>query len=163
MVPKYITVHSTSDHEHDAHDFSVLMAQGKLNSKKRPGAVKAGKLSWHFTVQDNLVVQHLSTREQGGHADFNGPGNRTSIGIEMCQHRGNNLSATIERTARLVGKLMRDHGIPLSNVVPHYHWPRPGVTPYRKACPEILMDNGKPGAKWQRFLGRCKYHYLYGT
>ena len=32
----------------------------------------------------------MPTNEQGEHADFDGPGNRYSIGIEMCENRGNN-------------------------------------------------------------------------
>jgi N-acetylmuramoyl-L-alanine amidase len=51
-----------------------------------------------------------------------------------------NLGLVIDRTAKLAAYLMWKHQIPLSHVVPHYHWPRLGVTPYRKACPHLLMD-----------------------
>ena len=35
---------------------------------------------------------------------------------------------------------MNEKGIPLSNVVPHYHWPRRGKNPPNKNCPHFLME-----------------------
>jgi N-acetylmuramoyl-L-alanine amidase len=101
----------------------------------------------------------MPTSEQGEHADFDGPGNRYSIGIEMCEHRGSNRAATLERTAKLTAYLMKKHGIPLSNVVPHYHWPRRGCSPAHKNCPWFLLDHGRPGAKWRWFQGKVNYYY----
>jgi hypothetical protein len=37
----------------------------------------------------------------------------------MCVNRGNNLDITIDRTAQLTAKLMRQYDIPLNDVVPH--------------------------------------------
>ena len=101
----------------------------------------------------------MPTSEQGEHADFHGPGNRLSIGIEMCEHRGNSLSATMERTAKLTAYLMKKNRIPLQNVKPHYHWPRAGKTPANKNCPHFLLNNGRPGAKWRAFLAKINYYY----
>ncbi|MDA0813973.1 MAG: peptidoglycan recognition family protein, partial [Verrucomicrobia bacterium] len=108
---------------------------------------------------DDTCVQHLPTNEQGEHADFDGPGNNYSIGIEMCEHPGNSRGATIARTAKLTAYLMRQHGIPLKNVVPHYHWPRYGQSPVNKNCPIFLLDNGRPGRKWQAFLQQVNSYY----
>jgi len=159
MQPRYITIHATENPTGDAFAHASALRNGKLRARKRPGGNRIGFLTWHFTVQDNLAVQHLPTREQGEHADFDGPGNNYSIGIEMCEHRGNNRSATIERTAKLAAYLMYEHNIPLRSVVPHYHWPRHGVSPEHKNCPHFLLDNGRPGRKWQWFLSRVQEHY----
>ena len=110
-------------------------------------------------MQDNHAIQHLPTWEQGEHADFDGPGNNYSVGIEMCEHRGNDLGATIDRTAKLAAYLMKEHNIPLRNVVPHYHWPRKGQNPPNKNCPHFLLENGRPGKKWAWFLSRVDAHY----
>ena len=158
MNPRYITIHSTGDYSKGASDYGRLMKSG-LRSLRRPGTSHAGMLSWHFSVDSSYAIQHLSTFVQGGHADFNGLGNATSVGIEMCEYSGVNLNTVMERTARLTAYLMWKHKIPLSHVVPHYHWPRPGASPVRKACPHFLMDNGRPGAKWQAFLGRVQRQY----
>ena len=159
MKPRYITIHSTQNYSADAWRHSLALKRGALRSPKRRGGNRIGYLIWHFTVDDKVAIQHMPTSEQGEHADFDGPGNRYSVGIEMCEHRGCNRSATIERTAKLTAKLMHDHGIPLSRVVPHYHWPRRGKSPAHKNCPHFLMDNGRPGKKWRWFQSRVNYYY----
>ena len=159
MTPRYITIHSTQNYSADACKHSLALKNGALRSPKTRTGNRIGYLIWHFTVDDRLAIQHMPTTEQGEHADFNGPGNRLSIGIEMCEHRGSSRSATLERTAKLTAVLMKKNGIPLRNVVPHYHWPRRGKHPPNKNCPHFLMDNGRPGAKWRGFLGRVNYYY----
>lgn len=159
MKPQYITIHSTQNYTAGAERHSLALKRGALRSPKRSGGNRIGYLIWHFTVDDSVAIQHMPVTEQGEHADFSGPGNRLSIGIEMCEHRGNNRSTTIERTAMLTAKLMHQNGIPLSRIVPHYHWPRRGKNPPNKNCPHFLLDNGRPGAKWRWFLGRVNYYY----
>lgn len=158
MNPRYITIHSTQNYTAGADKHSEALKKGALRSPKTRYGNRIGFLIWHFTVEDGKAIQHLPISEQGEHADFHGPGNRLSIGIEMCENRGNNLSATIERTAKLTAVLMRQRGIPLNHVVPHYHWPRRGKTPPNKDCPHFLLDHGRPGAKWKKFLGRVNYY-----
>jgi len=161
MKPRYITIHSTQNFSSgaDALRHSEALKNGKLRSRKRRGGNRIGYLVWHFSTDQDRAVQHLPTNEQGEHADFDGPGNRYSIGIEMCENRGNSRSATIERTAKLAAYLMHKHDIPLRKIVPHYHWPRRGLNPPHKNCPHYLLDNGHPGAKWQWFLAKVDKHY----
>ena len=159
MRPRYITIHSTQNYTADAWQHSLALKNGALRSPKTRYGNRIGYLIWHFTTDDNVAIQHMPTSEQGEHADFHGPGNRLSIGIEMCEHRGSNKRTTIERTAMLTAVLMKKNQIPLRNVVPHYHWPRKGRTPANKNCPHFLLDNGKPGKKWRWFLSRVNYHY----
>lgn len=159
MTPRYITIHSTQNWTAGADRHSLALKRGALRSPKSKTGNRIGYLIWHFTVDDSVAIQHMPVNEQGEHADFDGPGNRLSIGIEMCEHRGNNRNATIERTAKLTAKLMHEQGIPLSRIVPHYHWPRRGKKPPNKNCPHFLLDNGRPGTKWRWFLGRVDYHY----
>lgn len=159
MRPRYITIHSTQNYTADAERHSLALKRGALRSPKSRTGNRIGYLIWHFTTDDRVAIQHMPTTEQGEHADFSGPGNRLSIGIEMCEHRGSSRAATLERTAKLTAVLMKKNRIPLQNVVPHYHWPRRGRTPANKNCPHFLMDNGKPGAKWRGFLRQVNYHY----
>ncbi len=159
MTPRYITIHSTQNYTADAERHSVALKRGALNCAKTRTGNRIGYLIWHFTVDESIAIQHMPTSEQGEHADFNGPGNRLSIGIEMCEHRGSSREATLNRTAKLAAVMMKKNGIPLKNVVPHYHWPRRGRNPANKNCPHFLMDNGRPGAKWRAFLSRVNYQY----
>jgi N-acetylmuramoyl-L-alanine amidase len=159
MSPRYVTIHSTQNYTAGAEKHSVALKRGSLRCAKTRTGNRIGYLIWHYTVDDGVAIQHMPTSEQGEHADFAGPGNRLSIGIEMCEHRGNSRYATTERTAKLTAVLMKKNGIPLQNVVPHYHWPRRGKSPANKNCPHFLMDGGRPGAKWRGFLSRVNYHY----
>ncbi len=161
MTPQFITIHSTQNTKPGADAFrhALALKNGRLTSGMRPGGNRIGFLTWHFTVQDSCAVQHLPTREQGEHADFNGPGNNYSIGIEMCENVGNDMAATVDRTARLAAYLMYAYRMPLQNIVPHYHWPRYGTSPLHKDCPHFLLDNHKPGASWKWFQSLVQQHY----
>ena len=161
MIPKYITIHSTQNYSSSANALrhSMALKNGKLRAPKRKGGNRIGYLVWHFTTDQYRAVQHLPTNEQGEHADFDGPGNRYSLAIEMCENKGNSRSATIERTAKLAAYLMHKHNIPLRKIVPHYHWARKGLSTPHKNCPHYLLDNGHPGAKWQWFLAKVNKHY----
>ena len=150
MTPRYITIHSTQNWSPgaDSNRHALALKNSKL-----------GRISWHYTTDDRQAVQHLPTTERGNHADHDGPGNKYSVGIEMCEHPGSSRAATMERTAKLAAYLMAEHNIPLSRVVPHYHWPRWGKNPPNKNCPHFLMTDGRPGAKWQAFLAKVnRYH-----
>ncbi len=153
MTPRYITIHSTQNPTGDAWDHAKALHRGALRGGR------TGYLIWHFTVQEDVVIQHMPTNEQGEHADFDGPGNNYSIGIEMCEHRGNDMLRTMDRTAKLTASLMYYHHIPISNVVPHYHWPRYKYDPPNKNCPHFLLENGKPGATWNWFISRVQREY----
>ncbi|WP_424312877.1 peptidoglycan recognition protein family protein [Haloferula sp.] len=159
MKPRYITIHSTQNYSAGAERHSLALKRGALRASKRRGGNRIGYLIWHYTVDEKMAIQHMPTNEQGEHADFDGPGNRYSIGIEMCEERGSNINATIDRTAKLTAYLMHKNGIPLSRVVPHYHWPRKGTSRPHKNCPHFLLDNGRPGRKWKAFQGRINSYY----
>ncbi len=159
MTPRYITIHSTENYTAGAAQHSLALKHGALRSGMRPGGNRIGFLIWHFTVDQSTAIQHMPMSEQGEHADFNGPGNRLSIGIEMCENRGCSWTATMDRTAKLTAVLMKQNAIPLQNVVPHYHWPRRGKNPPNKNCPHKLMDDGRPGVKWRGFLQRVNSYY----
>ena len=159
MNPRYITIHSTQNYSADAERHALALKRGALRAPKRRGGNRIGYLIWHYTVDDDSAVQHMPTNEQGEHADFNGPGNNYSIGIEMCEQRGSNRAATVDRTAKLTAYLMYKEGIPINRVVPHYHWPRRGTSKPHKNCPHFLLDNGRPGRKWKQFQNQIKGHY----
>jgi len=137
MRSTFITIHSTDNTSRSADALHHALAMNKgLRSRHN----RTGFLTWHFTVDDHSIYQSLPTNETGEHADYEGEGNRSSIGIEMCVNRGNNLDITIDRTAQLTARLMRQYDIPLNHVVPHMHWRMIRYSDGRdlgfKKCPE---------------------------
>lgn len=137
----------------------MALNNGKLRARKSKKFNRIGYLTWHYSVDQYRVVQHLPDNEQAEHADFNGPGNNKSLAIEMCENKGNSRAKTLDRTAKLTAWLMYEHNIPLRRVVPHYHWRRKGLSVEHKNCPNFLMDHGHPGAKWQAYLAKINKYY----
>lgn len=151
LEPGYITIHSTQNPGATAAQHGLGMQKGAYRGRSRWN--RTGYLTWHFTVDDREVVQSLPLNIQGEHADHEGPGNRTSIAIEICEFRdARRQAAAIARAAELTAWLRRRYDIPLEHVVPHYHWPQRHFGGYQKDCPRILLDGGKPGARWRAFL-----------
>lgn len=158
LKAQYITVHSTGNRGATALQHAKGMANGAFRGRSKWN--RTGYLTWHFTVDDKVTIQSLPLNIQGEHADHSGPGNRLSIAIEICEFRNaRQQAAAVDRAARLVAWLRHEKGIPLANVVPHYHWPQKNYRNYQKNCPRILMDGGRPGAKWEGFLRKVDGYY----
>ena len=135
-----ITMHNTENPSADAMQHARALNNGAL------------RCNWHYTVDPYVTMQHLPLNETGRHADRGGPGDMYSIGIEMCEKRGQSIVKTFDRAAKLAAYTMYSQNIPLRNVVPHYYWTG-------KRCPHLLLDNGKPGFKWSWFISRVDYYH----
>ncbi|GLZ63679.1 N-acetylmuramoyl-L-alanine amidase [Bacillus amyloliquefaciens] len=130
MDPAYITVHNTAN---TARGASAAMHARYEKNPETP-------TSWHFTVDEKEIYQHLPLNENGWHAgDGNrGTGNRKSIGIEICENSDGDFEKAVANAQWLIKKLMKEQGISLANVVPHQHWSG-------KYCPRKLLD------RWDSF------------
>jgi len=105
LSPKYLTVHDTAN--------PGTGANAKSHAQYLKGSSAAAiPASWHFTVDDKVIVQHLPLTENGWHAGdgTNGPGNRQSIGIEICENKDGNRVKAEENTAWLCAKLIKEVG-----------------------------------------------------
>lgn len=126
IYPSYITIHNTANASKGA---DALMHARYV---KGPDA-RARKVSWHFTVDDKRCVKHLPTNEKGWHA---GQGNSKSIGIEVCENKGIDEEAAVERASLLAAVLMFALSIPSERIVSHKNWTG-------KDCPHIILR--RPG------------------
>ena len=153
-----ITIHSTDNPGGTAQQHARGMAAGNFRGKSQWN--RTGYMTWHFTVDDREAIQSLPLNIQGEHADHEGPGNTTSIGIEICEFRNaRQQAAAVDRAARLTAWLLHDRGIALDHVVPHYHWPQKHFHNNMKNCPRILLEHGRPGPRWEAFLRRVRSYY----
>ncbi|OYD06257.1 peptidoglycan-binding protein [Paludifilum halophilum] len=148
--PRYITVHNTGNTSAgaDAEAHARLLYNG--NSRQA---------SWHFTVDDKEIWQHLPTDENGWHAgDGRGSGNMASIGVEICENRDGDFAKAEANAAQLVRHLCDELDIPVSRVVPHRHWSG-------KNCPHRTLHHWSQfiemvkGSKWdgKSFPGRSAF------
>ena len=104
----YITIHETGN----AAKGADAAAHGAYLDS---AAGEDDLVSWHYTVDDHAIVQHLPDYETAYHAGDGkaGPGNTTSIGIEICVNAGGDFEAAKANAAALVRLLREEHGIPL--------------------------------------------------
>jgi len=132
MTPGWLTIHNT--------DNTDAGATAEAHSRYLLNGSGGEKKSWHYTVDDKDIFQHLRDNEQGWHCtDGNGPGNSTSIGIEICMYTGMDEQKAWANAAWLVAKLLKRHGLTLQRVVPHGHWTK-------KNCPSRILPH------WSKFL-----------
>lgn len=138
---KYITIHETGNAAKGA-DAAAHAAYLDSDAGERD------LVSWHYTVDDHAIVQNLPDAETAYHAGDgkSGPGNATSIGVEICVNAGGDFEAAKANAAALVRLLMEEHGIPLDNVVQHNRW-------NGKDCPKTIRAT--TGA-WEAFLALCR-------
>ena len=137
----YITIHETGNAARGA-DAAAHAAY------LRGSSAQAAPVSWHYTVDDHSIYQHLPDDERAYHAGDgkSGPGNATSIGVEICVNAGGDFEAAKANAAALVRLLMEEHGIHIDHVVQHNHW-------NGKDCPKTIRAT--PGA-WEAFLALCR-------
>ena len=143
MKPEYITIHQTGNTSKGA---NAEMHNRYVHSV-------APNPSWHFTVDDKEIYQHLPLNENGWHAGdgTNGPGNRKSIAIEICVNRDGNLAKAEANAAWLAAKLIKEVNTLKSFpdcMKQHYDWSK-------KNCPAQIRGR-KNG--WQDFLAAVEAH-----
>jgi len=135
IKPEYITIHDTANTSKGAG------AKAHSNYLKNTSNI----VSWHFTVDDKTIFQHLPVTEKAFHAG-NLLGNTKSIGIEICENAdGNRLLAEIN-ASYLTARLMFLYDI--EKVVQHNHW-------NGKDCPRVLRKTGR----WKEFLENVQVIY----
>ena len=144
MTPKYITIHETDNTSVGAgarNHAQYLYNQAVGNTNRAA--------SWHFTVDDKEIYQHLPINENGWHAgDGNGAGNRQSIAIEIAVNQDGDYNKAVENAKKLAAHLMKETGVSLNNVVKHQKWSG-------KNCPSRMIREGQ----WDAFLtGVDKYY-----
>ncbi|TVP86136.1 MAG: hypothetical protein EA375_02420 [Acholeplasmataceae bacterium] len=103
-------------------------------------------VSWHFTIDDTYIYQHLPETERGFHAGdgstlvgqhstYLGGGNRNGIGLEMAINQDGEMYRTWQRSAKLVADLLVRYNLPRDHM--KYHQDFSG-----KTCPQTLINSG---------------------
>lgn len=99
------------------------------------------EVSWHYTVDDHQIYQHLPDNEEAWHSGDR-EGNHSSIGIELCVNADGNFDQTMENAAKLTAFLLKEYDLTIDDVKQHYDF-------NGKDCPLIIRQEGR----WDEFLG----------
>ena len=109
---KWIVIHDTGNESVGAN--ADMHARYLLTA-----ASQKAQTSWHYSVDDKKVIQHLEDDRVGWHAS-SPQYNNNSIGIEICVNRDGDLYLATENAARLTAELLIKHGLSLNNIVQHF-------------------------------------------
>lgn len=141
----YITVHETANTSPNQGAYSH--ARYLLNQIN--GSIALRQASWHFTMDDKELYQHLPTDEMAWHAGDGtrkagttykdqwggtrlGGGNAHSIGIETSVAQGDDIFKIWHRTAKLSAELSREYNLPHGQVKFHQDFAS-------KWCPQSML------------------------
>ncbi|WP_411734875.1 N-acetylmuramoyl-L-alanine amidase [Paenibacillus sp. M2] len=92
--------------------------------------------SFHIAIDEREAVECIPLNENAWHAGDGSvvsSGNRTSIGIEICE--SGNYAQTLENAVDLVAKMLKERGWGVDRLKRHYDWSR-------KICPRLMYDGG---------------------
>ena len=123
MNPQYITIHNTGCDKVPADNFRRAQLDPSQDRE----------VSWHFTVDEKTIIQHLPITEVAWHAG-NRNGNYTSYGIETCERDG-----AEEVVIKFVAELLKCYGWTTSKVRSHKSWSG-------KQCPWKILPH------WDAFI-----------
>jgi len=132
MKPKKITTHNTGNASKGANAKAHNTYIHNLASFQPKDTTH---VSWHISVDDNFIYQHIPFDEIAWHCgDGSGinSGNRTSIGIEICENSDMNYKQAEENAIALTVLLMNEFKLTSNDVVPHQHWSG-------KYCPRVIL------------------------
>lgn len=133
MTARTITIHNTGNPDSSARNERAWLAN-PTNTRKA---------SFHIAVDEREAVECLPLTENAWHAGDGGegPGNRGSIGIEICE--SGDYAQTLRNAADLVAKMLKERGWGVNRLRRHWDWSG-------KVCPRLMYDGGK-WTGWEKF------------
>lgn len=106
------------------------------------------QVSWHYSVDDTDIYQHLPIDEVAWHAGTSA-GNQTSIGIETCINEGVDYNQVMRNTAKLTAELLKHYNLTINDIKQHYDWSQ-------KDCPRNMRHYNR----WNEFINLVKIEYF---
>ncbi|GGG81696.1 N-acetylmuramoyl-L-alanine amidase [Paenibacillus radicis (ex Gao et al. 2016)] len=134
MLPVTITIHNTGN--------PSSTARNECNWLTNPSNNRTA--SYHIVIDEREAIECLPLTENAWHSGDGGgakSGNRTSIGIEICE--SGNYAKTLDNAASLVASMLKERGWGADRLRRHYDWSG-------KICPRLMYDGGK-WSGWEAF------------
>jgi N-acetylmuramoyl-L-alanine amidase CwlA len=141
---KWLVIHETGNKDKGAN------ARAHASYLNNVAKAKTPSVSWHYTVDDNQIIQHIPDDEVAWHAgDGRTPngGNMCGIGIELCVNSDGDFNKTLQNAGELVAFLCKKYGFLNVGGIVRQHWEFTG-----KNCPQTIREKGL----WQEFLNNCQ-------
>jgi len=135
MEASTITIHNTSNPSSTARNERSWLTNS-LNTRTA---------SFHIVIDDEEAIEVIPLNEVAWHAgdgSQSSSGNRTSIGIEICE--SGNYEQTLKYAARLVAGMLFERNWGIDRLRRHYDWSG-------KNCPRLMNADGK-WTGWRTFV-----------
>ncbi|MEK3995443.1 N-acetylmuramoyl-L-alanine amidase [Psychrobacillus sp. FSL K6-2365] len=132
MNPKKVTTHNTGNSGRGA---DAEMHNRYIHNLASYHPKDTSHVSWHLTVDDKFIYQHIPFDEAAYHCGDGwgvNSGNRTSIGIEICENPETNTQKAEENAIALTVLLLKEFKLNVNDVHPHQHWSG-------KYCPRVIL------------------------
>lgn len=127
MNAEYITIHNTANDASARNEIAYMISNNL-------------QVSYHFAVDDKEVVQGLPLNRNGWHCGDggNGPGNRKSIGVEICYSKsgGERYRKAEQLAIKFIAQLLHERGWGMNRVRTHQQW-------NGKYCPHRILSEGR--------------------
>lgn len=137
MTPQYVTIHNT---------FNDATALNEIAYMTRNTAAT----SYHVAIDDKHAVQAIPFSRNAWHCgDGNGPGNRQSIGIEICYSKsgGPKYTAAEANAIEYIAHVLKQYGWGIDRVKWHRDWSG-------KECPHRIFAEGRAQSVKDRIAKR---------
>lgn len=133
MNPRFLTDHDTGNAGVGADAKSHNRLIHNLGDKLPRDT---SHVSWHISLDEYFIIQHIPFDECAYHCGdgwLPTSGNRTSIGVEKCMHKGADREKIEANAITLYAYLMKELNIPIQGVKPHQAWSG-------KYCPQLILN-----------------------
>jgi len=154
-LPGYWVQHETANTNAgaDADMHATYMFNGCPDANGNPT-----QTSWHFSVDDHHIIQHIPINEVTWQAaDGGGPGNMSGVSCEMCVNSDGNESQARHNTEALCAAICKALGLSIDRVKRHYDFN--AADPNRHHCPDHMMSSGY----WPTFVSNVNKLITGGT
>lgn len=137
MSATTITIHNTGNTESSAANERAWLTNTDNDRQA----------SFHIVVDEREAIECIPLNENAWHAGDGSSaksGNRTSIGIEICE--SGNYAKTLDNAVALVASMLKERGWGTDRLRRHFDWSG-------KICPRLMYDGGK-WTGWAEFKAR---------
>jgi hypothetical protein len=126
-------------------------ADAAMHNRYLHNGAEGRQASWHFTVDDHSIYQHIPITEVTWQAaDGAGPGNMSGISAEHCVNLDGDESKTRHHGEALFGGIMRALNMDVATRLKR-HWDFNEGTIDRHHCPDHMMNTGY----WPTFVANA--------
>ena len=135
IKPEGITIHNTANNASAANEIAYMRRNNN-------------QTSFHYAIDDIEIVQGILENRNAWHAgDSHGPGNMTTIAIEICYSTGDKekFEKAQRNAAEFTAAKLKEYGWEIDKIYPHKRWSG-------KHCPHRTLDE----YGWDYFINMVK-------